>query len=73
MEHSERSMKLCQAARVLSKQAEFAINKLKKLVSSFKFLRKYLTKDQVLKAASVHFYRAVFYAIYHLIELKSMP
>jgi len=44
------------------KQAEFAINKGKKLVSSFKFLRKYLTKDQFLKAASAHFYGAVFYA-----------
>jgi len=33
-----------------------------KLVPSIKFLRKYLTKDQFLKAASAHFYGAVFYA-----------
>jgi len=45
-----------------NKQAEFAINKGKKLVSGFKFLRKYLAKDQFLKAASAHFYGAVFYA-----------
>jgi len=31
-------------------------------VSSFKFLRKYLTKDKFLKPASAHFYGAVFYA-----------
>jgi len=31
-------------------------------INCFKFLRKYLTKDQFLKAASAHFYGAVFYA-----------
>jgi len=39
--------------------ANLALEKGKKLMSSFSFLRKYLTRDQFLKA---HFYGAVFYA-----------
>jgi len=45
-----------------SMQAESAIKKGAKLVSNFKFLRKYLTEAQFLKAASAHFYGTVFYA-----------
>jgi len=43
-------------------QAEAAINKGRKIACCFRFLRKYLTKDQFLKAALAHFYGAVFYA-----------
>jgi len=43
-------------------QAEAALVKGKKITGCFRFLRKYLTKDQFLKAASAHFYGAVFYA-----------
>jgi len=43
-------------------QAEAAINKGRKIACCFRFLRKYLTRDQFLKAASAHFYGAVFYA-----------
>jgi len=42
-------------------QAESAINKGKKLVSNFKVLRKYLTEDQFLKAASANYYSTIFY------------
>jgi len=45
-----------------SMQAEMAIKKGAKLLSNFKFLRKYLTESQFLKAVSAHFYGAVFYA-----------
>jgi len=45
-----------------SKQAEAAIKKGAKLLSNFKFLRKYLTEAQFLKAVSAHFYGTVFYA-----------
>jgi len=44
------------------RQAEHAISKGRKVMYNFKFLRKYLTKDQFLKAASAHFYGTVFYA-----------
>jgi len=43
-------------------QAEAALVKGRKITGCFRFLRKYLTKDQFLKAASAHFYGAVFYA-----------
>jgi len=43
-------------------QAEMAIKKGSKLLSNFKFLRKYLTESQFLKAVSAHFYGTVFYA-----------
>jgi len=36
--------------------------KMKSLFHAFKFLRKYLTTDLFLKAASGHFYGTVFYA-----------
>jgi hypothetical protein len=42
-------------------QAESAINKSKKLLSAFRFLRKYLTEKQFLKAASANYYGSVFY------------
>jgi len=45
-----------------SMQAEAAIKKGAKLLSNFKFLRKYLTEAQFLKAVSAHFYGTVFYA-----------
>jgi len=45
-----------------SLQAEAAIKKGAKLLSNFKFLRKYLTEAQFLKAVSAHFYGTVFYA-----------
>jgi len=37
-------------------QAEYALRKGVKLISMFKFMRKYLTESQFLKAASAHFY-----------------
>jgi len=43
-------------------QAEAAIKKGAKHLSNFKFLRKYLTESQFLKAVSAHFYGTVFYA-----------
>jgi len=43
-------------------QAKIAIKKGAKLLSSFKFLQKYLTESQFLKAVSAHFYGTVFYA-----------
>jgi hypothetical protein len=43
-------------------QAEYTINKSKKLLSAFKFLRKYLTEEQFLKAASANYYGSVYYA-----------
>jgi hypothetical protein len=43
-------------------QAEHAISKSKKLLSAFKFLRKYLTEEQFLKAASANYYGSVYYA-----------
>jgi len=43
-------------------QAEAAISKGKRIACCFRFLRKYLTRDQFLKAASAHFYGSVFYA-----------
>jgi len=43
-------------------QAEAAIIKGKRIACCFRFLRKYLTRDQFLKAASAHFYGSVFYA-----------
>jgi len=43
-------------------QAEMAIKKGAKLLSNFKFLQKYLTESQFLKAVSAHFYGTVFYA-----------
>jgi len=43
-------------------QAEQAIGKSKKLLSAFRFLRKYLSESQFLKAASANYYGAVFYA-----------
>lgn len=43
-------------------QAELAINKSKKLLSAFRFLRKYLTESQFLKAASANYYGSVYYA-----------
>jgi len=45
-----------------SLQAESVIKKGARLVSNFKFLRKYLTEAQFLKAVSAHFYGTVFYA-----------
>jgi len=45
-----------------SMQAESAIKKGVKLISNFKFLRKYPTVGQFLKAVSSHFYGTVFYA-----------
>jgi len=43
------------------KQSEESIRKGTRLLSSFKYLRKYLTESQFLKAVSAHFYGAVFY------------
>lgn len=43
-------------------QAEHAVAKSKKLVSTFRFLRKYLSEKQFLKAASANYYGSVFYA-----------
>jgi hypothetical protein len=43
-------------------QAEHAIGKSKKLLSASKFLRKYLTESQFLKAAAANYYGSVFYA-----------
>jgi hypothetical protein len=43
-------------------QAEQAISKSKKLLSAFRFLRRYLSEKQFLKAASANYYGAVFYA-----------
>jgi len=45
-----------------NKQAEHAVSKSKKLLSAFKFLRKYMTESQFLKAASANFYGSIFYA-----------
>jgi hypothetical protein len=42
-------------------QANNAINKSKKILSSFRFLRKYLTESQFLKAASANYYGSVYY------------
>jgi len=43
-------------------QAEHSISKSKKLLSAFRFLRKYLTEKQFLKAASANYYGSVYYA-----------
>jgi hypothetical protein len=43
-------------------QAEHVIAKSHKLVSAFKFLRKYLTEEQFLKAASANYYGSIYYA-----------
>jgi len=43
-------------------QAEYPLRKGIKLISMFKFMRKYLTERKFLKAASAHFYGTVFYA-----------
>jgi hypothetical protein len=43
-------------------QAEAALAKGKRLVSCLGYLRKYLTEDQFLKAASANYYSSVFYA-----------
>jgi len=43
-------------------QAEAALVKGKRITGCFRLLRKYLTKDQFLKAALAHFYGTVFYA-----------
>ncbi len=43
-------------------QAEHALNKARKLLTCFKHLRKYMTEEQFLKAVTVNYYRAVFYA-----------
>ncbi len=43
-------------------QADHVIAKSKKLLSAFRFLRKYLTESQFLKAASANYYGSVFYA-----------
>jgi hypothetical protein len=43
-------------------QAECVINKSTRLLSAFKFLRKYLTESQFLKAASANYYGSVYYA-----------
>jgi hypothetical protein len=54
-------------------QAEVAINKSKKLLSAFRFLRKYLTEKQFLKAASANYYGSVFYGAtvwYHSLKQK---
>ena len=46
----------------MGKQAEHALTKGRRLVSCFKFLRKYLTESQFLKAATANYYGTVFYA-----------
>jgi len=43
-------------------QAEHALNKSKRMLSAFRFLRKYLTEKQFLKAASANYYGTVYYA-----------
>jgi len=43
-------------------QAEHTLSKSKKLLSAFRFLRKYLTEEQFLKAASANYYGSVFYS-----------
>ncbi len=43
-------------------QAEFDIKKGQKLASCFGYVRKYLTEDQFLKAATADYYESVFYA-----------
>jgi len=43
-------------------QADHAISKSKQILSAFKFLRKYLTESQFLKAASANYYGSVFYS-----------
>ncbi len=43
-------------------QTDYAIDKSKKLLAAFRFLRKYLTESQFLKAASANYYGSVFYA-----------
>ena len=43
-------------------QAEHTLLKSKKLLSAFRFLRKYLTEEQFLKAASANYYGSVFYS-----------
>ncbi len=43
-------------------QAEHVLAKSRKLVSAFKFLRKYLTESQFLKTASANYYGSVYYA-----------
>jgi hypothetical protein len=55
-------------------QAEHAIAKSKKLLSAFRFLRKYLSESQFLKAASANYYGSVFYACnvwYHSLKQDS--
>jgi hypothetical protein len=42
-------------------QAEHATNKSKKLLSAFRFLRKYLTEEHFLKAANANYYGSVYY------------
>jgi hypothetical protein len=54
-------------------QAEVAINKSKKLLSAFRFLRKYLNEKQFLKAASANYYGSVYYGAtvwYHSLKQK---
>jgi hypothetical protein len=55
-------------------QAEHAITKSKKLLFAFKFLRKYLTESQFLKAASANYYGSVYYAanVWFHCTLKSL-
>ncbi len=43
-------------------QGELALKKGKKLVSCLTYLRKYMTEQQFLKAATAHYYSTVFYA-----------
>jgi hypothetical protein len=43
-------------------QAEHVINKSKSLLSCFRFLRKYLTETQFLRAASANYYGSIYYA-----------
>jgi hypothetical protein len=43
-------------------QADTSIKKAKKLVGCLKFLRKYFTEEQFLKAATANYYGSVFYA-----------
>jgi len=43
-------------------QAEYALSKGRKLASCFGYLRKYMTEEQFLKAATVNYYSTVFYS-----------
>jgi hypothetical protein len=43
-------------------QAEMSLKRGKRLISCLSYLRKYMTEDQFLKAATAHYYSTIFYA-----------